>query len=68
MFVLDISYAFYHNIPPNPKENVYLSLPPIYLEWSKIKRLKHPLESTNKKELCIQSIKSIQGKKTAGKL
>ena len=44
----------------------YLSLPHTYLEWFKIKRPKHPLASRNSKELWIQAIKIIQGKKPAG--
>ena len=67
-FVLEISYDFQNTILPNPAEIVYLSLPYLYLDWYKIKFLKHPLVSINQKELCIQAIKSIQVTKPAVKL
>ena len=67
IFVLDISNAFQNTILPNPSEIVYLSLPYIYLDWYKIKRPKHPLALINQMELCIQSIKLIQGTQPAGK-
>ena len=51
----------------NPTERVYLSLSSLYLEWLKIKRPKHPLHEINQKDILIQAIKSILGKKTAVK-
>ena len=65
LFVLDISSAFQNTILPNPAEIVYISLPYIYSYWYKIKCPKHQLASRNRKELCIQAIKSIQGTKPA---
>ena len=67
-FFLDISNAFQNTILPNPAEGVYLSLPYLYLDWYKIKWIKHPLSSRNQKELCTQTIKPIQRKKPDGKL
>ena len=61
IFVLVISNAFQNTILLNPEERVYLSLP-LYLECFKRKLSKHPLSSINQKKLCIQAIKSTQGK------
>ena len=41
IFVLDISNDFQNKILTNTKERVYLSLPHLYLEWSKRKFTKH---------------------------
>ena len=66
-FVLDISNDFWNTMITNTAEIVYLNLPHLYLMWLKRKFPNHPLASVNKKYLCIQSIKSIQGTEPAGK-
>ena len=67
IFVLNISNSFQNNILSKSEEDVYITLPYLYLEWFKQKRSKHPLAPHNAKELCIQTIKSIQGTKLEGK-
>ena len=42
ILVLEISNVFQNNIMPNTEERVCISLPHIYLEWSKRKWTKHP--------------------------
>ena len=63
IFILDISNTFQNNIITNLEEIVYLSLPHIYLECFKRKWSMFPLASIYQKELYIQTIKPIQGKK-----
>ena len=67
LFILDIPNSFHNTILPDPSEIVYLILLYLYLEWYTIKCPEYPLSLINHKELCIQAIKSIQGKKPAVK-
>ena len=60
IFVLEIFNTFQNDILPNTAKIAYLSSLHLYLEWIKIKRPKHPLDSRNQKDLCIHEIKSIQ--------
>ena len=67
LFILDIPNSFHNTILPNLSEIVHLILLYLYLEWYTIKCPEYPLSLINHKELCIQAIKSIQGKKPAVK-
>jgi hypothetical protein len=64
--VLDISNAFQNSIIFNPDECVYISLPPLYLDWFIQQWPDFNLASTNAKDLVLQCLKSIQGTHDAG--
>ena len=64
IFVLEISNAFQHTILPYPEKVDLIS---IYLDCYKMKWPKNPLVLINQKGFYIQEIRSIQGKKPAGK-
>jgi hypothetical protein len=64
--ILDISNAFQNCIIFDASERVYLSLPPLYLDWFLQQWPDYNLPSLNIKDLVIQCLKSIQGTKDAG--
>ena len=64
--ILDISNAFQNSIIFDASERVYLSLPPLYLDWFRQQWPDYNLPSLNVKDLVIQCLKSIQGTKDAG--
>jgi len=64
--ILDISNAFQNSIVFDATERVYLSLPPLYLEWFRQQWPDYNLPSLNIKELVMQCLKCIQGTKDAG--
>jgi len=64
--ILDISNAFQNSIIFDASECVYLSLPPLYLDWFRQQWPDYDLPSLNVKDLVIQCLKSIQGTKDAG--
>eukprot|EP00957_Ditylum_brightwellii_P205449 15343941-Ditylum_brightwellii.AAC.1 len=66
IYGLDVSNAFQTNIEEKPYERVYISIPPLYLEYVFGKWPNHPLLGTPANELCLQGLKSIQGTKPAG--
>jgi hypothetical protein len=64
--IMDISNAFQNSIIFDASEHVYLSLPPLYLDWFRHQWPDYNLPSLNIKELVIQCLKCIQGTKDAG--
>jgi hypothetical protein len=64
--ILDISNAFQNSIVFDATERVYLSLPPLYLEWFPQQWPDYNLPFLNIKELILQCLKCIQGTKDAG--
>ena len=64
--ILDISNAFQNSIIFDASERVYLSLPPLYLDWFCQQWPDYNLPSLNIKDLVIQCLKSIQGTKDSG--
>jgi hypothetical protein len=64
--ILDISNAFQNSIIFDASERVYLSLPPLYLDWFHMQWPDYHLPSLNIKDLVIQCLKCIQGTKDAG--
>ena len=64
--IMDISNAFQNSIIFDASERVYLSLPPLYLDWFRHQWPDYNLPSLNIKELVIQCLKCIQGTKDAG--
>jgi hypothetical protein len=64
--ILDISNAFQNSIIFDASERVYLSLPPLYLDWFRMQWPDYHLPSLNIKDLVIQCLKCIQGTKDAG--
>lgn len=65
--ILDISNAFQNSIIFDTTEKVYMSLPPLYLEWFKHQWPDYSLPSLNLKELVLQCLKTIQGTHDAGR-
>jgi hypothetical protein len=65
--ILDISNAFQNSIIFDDSEHVYMSLPPLYLEWFKHQWPDFTLPSMNPKELVLQCLKTIQGTRDAGR-
>jgi len=64
--IIDTSNAFQNSIIFDASERVYLSSPPLYLNWFRQQWPDFHLPSLNVKELVIQCLKSIQGTKDAG--
>jgi hypothetical protein len=64
--ILDISNAFQNSYIFDASERVYLSLPPLYLDWFQKQWPDFKLPSTNAKDLVLQCLKSIQGTRDAG--
>ncbi len=64
--IMDISNAFQNSIIFDATERVYISLPPLYLDWFRQQWPDYTLPSLNVKDLVIQCLKSIQGTKDAG--
>ena len=62
--VIDVKNAFQNTIAP-PESRVYVTLPPMYLEWA-IKDLKLPLDFSQ--DYLLQMLNSNQGTKNAGNL
>jgi len=63
---MDISNAFQNSIIFDASKRVYLSLPPLYLDWFRQQWPDYDLPSLNIKDLVIQCLKCIQGTKDAG--
>jgi hypothetical protein len=63
---MDISNAFQNSIIFDNTESVYISLPPLYLDWFRQQWPDYTLSSLNVKDLVIQCLQSIQGTKDAG--
>jgi hypothetical protein len=64
--ILDISNAFQNSIIFDASERVYISLPPLYLDWFRQQWPDYDLPSLKIKELVLQCIKCIQGTRDAG--
>jgi hypothetical protein len=64
--IMDISNAFQNSIIFDATERVYLSLPPLYLDWFRQHWLDYQLPSLNIKDMVIQCLKCIQGTRDAG--
>ena len=64
--IMDISNAFQNSIIFDATERVYLSLPPLYLDWFRQQWPDYDLPSLNMKDLVIQCLKCIQGTRDAG--
>jgi len=64
--ILDISNAFQNSIIFDATERVYLSLPPLYLEWFRQHWPDYDLPSITTKDLVLQCLKCIQGTRDAG--
>jgi len=64
--VLDISNAFQNSIIFVTAESVFISLPPLYLEWFRSQWPDYTLPSLNPKELVLQCLKTLQGTRNAG--
>jgi len=64
--IMDISNAFQNSIIFDAAERVYISLPPLYLDWFRQHWPDYDLPSLNIKELVIQCLKTIQGTRDAG--
>ncbi len=67
LYVLDISNAFQNSVIFDPAEQVYLTLPPFYLEWFHRQWPDYKLPSQDPSHLAIQCLKSIQGTCDAGR-
>ena len=65
--LLDVSNAFQNSIIFDATERVYISLPPLFLEWFKHQWPDFPLPSQNPKDLILQCLKTIQGTQDAGR-
>jgi hypothetical protein len=65
--VLDISNAFQNSINFDASESVFISLPPLYLDWFHSQWPDYDLPSLNTKELVLQCLKAIQGTQDAGR-
>jgi hypothetical protein len=63
--IIDTSNAFQNSIIFDATERVYLSLPPLYLDWFRQQWPDYNLPSLNIKELVIQCLKCIQGTRDA---
>jgi hypothetical protein len=63
---MDISNAFQNSIIFDATEWVYLSLPPLYLDWFRQQWPDYQLPTLNVKDLVIQCFKCIQGTRDAG--
>jgi hypothetical protein len=63
---MDISNTFQNSVIFNATERVYISLPPLYLDWFQQQWPDYNLPSTNAKDLVIQCLKCIQGTRDAG--
>jgi hypothetical protein len=57
--VLDISNAFQNSIIFVTAESVFISLPPLYLEWFRSQWPDYTLPSLNPKELVLQCLKTL---------
>jgi hypothetical protein len=64
--IMDISNAFQNSIIFDATERVYISLPPLYLDWFRQQWPDYNLPSLNAKDLVIQCLKCIQGTRDAG--
>jgi hypothetical protein len=64
--ILDISNAFQNGIIFNLTERVFISLPPLYLDWFHQTWPDYKLPSYSAKELVLQCLKCIQGTRDAG--
>jgi len=64
--IIDISNAFQNSIIFDATERVFLSLPPLYLDWFRQQWPDFNLPSLNVKDLVIQCLKCIQGTRDAG--
>jgi hypothetical protein len=64
--IMDISNAVQNSIIFDATERVFISLPPLYLDWFRHQWPDYTLPSLNVKDLVIQCLKSIQGTKDAG--
>ena len=65
-YFLDISNAFQTNVIFDPRDRFYIHIPPLYMEWFKQKWSGHPILKYHQKDLCIQSLRGLQGTKHAG--
>jgi hypothetical protein len=63
---MDISNAFQNSIIFDATEWVYLSLPPLNLDWFRQQWPDYQLPTLNVKDLVIQCFKCIQGTRDAG--
>jgi len=63
---MDISNAFQNSIILSATERVYLSLPPLYLDWFCQQWPDYDPPSLNVKDLVIQCLKCIQGTRDVG--
>jgi hypothetical protein len=64
--ILDISNAFQNSIIFDATERVFISLPPLYLDWFRQQWPDYKLPSFSAKELVLQCLKCIQGTRDAG--
>jgi len=64
--VLDTSNAFQTNVVFDPDDRTYITLRPFYLEWFCHNWPNYPLPSLLSKDLVIQCLRIIQGRKDAG--
>ena len=65
-YFLDISNAFQTNVIFNPNDRFYIRIPPLYMEWFRHKWPTHHILKYHQKDLCIQSLRGLQGTKHAG--
>ena len=65
-YFLDISNAFQTNVIFDPNERFYIRIPPLYMDWFRHKWPEHPILKYNQRDLCIQSLRGLQGTKHAG--
>ena len=67
-YFIDISNAFQTNVIADPKRRHYIKLPALYLKWFKSIWPNHPIVQMDPKELCMQTLRGLQGTKDAGRL
>lgn len=66
VYAIDMSNAYQTVCKPDPSQRHYLSIPEIYMEWFRSRWPTHPLAKCRAKEVCLQSLRGIQGEKDAG--
>lgn len=67
LYTLDIVNAYQSNYIDNPSNRHYMRLPYLYQQWFRRKWPQNPTNSLPENQLILQTFKSIQGTKDAGR-
>ena len=68
LYFVDISNAFQPNVIEDPSKRHFISLPPMYLQWFQQRWPLHQITKAKPSELCMQTLRGLQGTKDAGRL